>query len=137
MAKIDVAILLRCKSRTWQLEGALNQCLIDLPEVGITPHVILMPDKPSIEVLNIVEAAKGYKNVHVVAPPKCDGHRWAKTGMGGLNVGMEYIDANLPFVQWVWFHDDDELLGIGWRTHLKKCLEDTDTLAWLAVSLYI
>lgn len=134
---VELAVLLRCKSRTWQLKGVLNQCLIDLPEEGITPHIILMPDDPTPEVEDIVREYSAYDNVYIVYPRKCEGHRWAKTGMEGLNIGMEYIDKYLPNITHVSLHDDDQIMGIGWRGKIKACLEDKDTLAWLGVCLYI
>jgi len=134
---MKMAILLRCHRRTWQLKGVLKQCLEGLPQVGIVPEVILMPDKPTIEVSAIVDEFAQRPNVHIVTPPECTGHRWAKTGMEGLNYGMAYIDKNITGVEWVHFRDDDEMLGVGWEDNLASCLSDKDTLAWLALSLYI
>jgi len=134
---VKVAVLLRCHNRTWQLEGTLNQCLLDMPKQGVNTQIVLMPDKPTPEVQHIVDTVKGQDRVHVVLPPPCSEHRWAKTGMEGLNVGMDYIDKCLPHTEIIHFRDDDEMLGIGWSSQLLKCLEDRDTLAWLAVSLYV
>ena len=134
---VKVAILLRCHRRTWQLEGVLDQCLRGFPEVGICPHVILMPDRPTEEVKAIVAKWGENERVLVVEPKKVEGHRWAKTGMIGLNQGLDAMEKAGIKPDWVHFRDDDEMLGIGWKTRLKKCLEDKDTLAWLAVSLYI
>lgn len=134
---VKVASLVRCHRRTWQLEGVLDQCLNSFPEAGVESYVILMPDRPTEEVSQIVVKWQSNDRVIVVYPPEADGHRWAKTGMQGLNAGLSAMEEAGINPDWVHFRDDDEMLGIGWKTRLKKCLEDKDTLAWLAVSLYI
>jgi len=133
----SVAILLRCHKRTEVFRAVLDQCLYRMPLAGVHTEIVLMPDKPTPEVVDIVNEYKGHSSVHVVNPKPCKGHRWGKTGMMGFNDGMRYIDECLSFVDWIHYRDDDWILGLKWKNTLKQCLSDKNALAWAATFLCI
>lgn len=132
-----VAVLLRCQHRFWQLEWALANIQQLRELIGWDFQVILMPDRPSEIVADIVQEAEEKDWVHRVnIEDDYKRHRWAKTAMMGLNMGLKWLDRQKIRPKWIWFHDDDEIIGTQHSKALAKCLENNKILAWLGTSLY-
>lgn len=135
MKEYDIIALMRCQRRTWQFEKGLEQTL-SMPSQGIKVLSVLMPDRPTPEVQQLVDKYAGHSGVEVVNQTTVDGHRWAKTGMRGMNKTLDYLDAEGFRAPFIWFHDDDEVLASSWNVTLPQLL-GTDYLAFNATSLYI
>lgn len=140
MEQVEIAILLRCRYRVWQLSFVLKNIYDLFDGTGIDYRVILMPDRPTAGVQNVIRYHTKKHANHILVcniNDGCKGHRWAKTGMQGLNQGLKFMDEYNIRPRWVWFHDDDEVIPVKAKNKLVECLQDEDTLAWVATSLYL
>jgi hypothetical protein len=134
----DIVALMRCKRRAWQYEEALVEILEDIPrETGLKTFVVIMPDSPTPEVQEVVNEFLNHPRAVTVLPDPVDGHRWAKSGMDGMNKALQYLDSNDIKTRWLHFRDDDEIFGSGWESTLHKLMNNDHFIAYTATSLYI
>jgi len=137
--KIDIAVLLRCRYRVWQLSFCLKNLYDLFNGTHIKYKIYLIPDRPTNGVENVIKYHReNHKNIEVIpVSDGCTGHRWAKSGMEGMNYVLQKMDSAGVKPNWIWFHDDDEVLPVGSKGQLCECLRNQDILAWVATSLYL
>lgn len=134
--KCDVVVLLRCRYRTWQLSQCIHNIRNILGLSSMTYRIYCMPDRPTDAVRCLLENTEKHDMRIVPINDGTDGHRWAKSGMIGLNMGLDQMDLDGVVPTWLYFHDDDEILPLSCGDKLEECLNDPDTLAWTATSLF-
>lgn len=138
---VDIVCLTRCKERTTSLAKCLFQSTKDMPEsTGLKIMTVLIPDRPTKEVRDILNTVKEFPNV-IVVPEEAggfNGHRWGSTGgLDLLNRGLEYFDSLGHTAEWVWMRDDDWIFQESYKTELVTHLRIKNMLAFNLVSLFV
>lgn len=134
--KLDVVVLLRCRYRTWQLLKCFKNIRNIFQRNGMTYRIYCMPDRPTPEVRELLDNEDKYDTRMVPINDGEKGHRWAKSGLRGLNYCLDQLDDDGIIPRWLYFHDDDEILPVSCSEKLKECLNEPDILAWTATSLF-
>jgi len=137
--KADVVVLLRCRYRVWQLAACFQNIEQIFSDTNLEYIIYCLADRATPAVWHVLEAEQAInpRLRIVVMNDGTSGHRWARTGMHGLNVGLDHVDRDDVCPTWIYFHDDDELLPKDCGETLERCLNEKDILAWTATSLFL
>lgn len=138
----DVVALSRCRSRVGRFARTLHHTVVEVPrETGLRIMTVVIIDRPkSPLVRKVAETYAGRDDVMIVEPRlNISGHAWGPNGgMALLNKGLEAFDGAGHTAKWIWYHDDDQLLGPGYETTLADMLNaGDDMLAFIGVSQYL
>jgi hypothetical protein len=137
--KADVVVLLRCRYRVWQLAACFQNIEQVFADTELEYLIYCLADRATPEVWCELEREQAInpRLRIVVMNDGTKGHRWARTGMHGLNVGLDHVDGDDVRPAWIYFHDDDEILPKDCGRTLERCLNEKDILAWTATSLFL
>ncbi len=120
----------------------MNLLTNDLPvKAGVDPFIMLVPDRPTPQVAEVVQRFSDHPRVHVQEPhvpvmsPE-HGQKWIEVRNGVLDA----FDNLGHTARWCANHDDDWLYGPGWddpMTGVPACLTSDDVDSWRAISLFV
>ncbi|NIQ80987.1 MAG: hypothetical protein GTN93_23405 [Anaerolineae bacterium] len=142
MAMFDVWFQTICQRRAGRLNAALNLILNEIPRrTGLETFCVLCPDRPTVQVAEVVENYRPHRRV-LVTDPVCPvtspehGQQWTRV-RNGLS---DDFDAQGHVAKWCANWDDDWLLGPGWdlpETGLPAMLASRSVWSWRLVSAHV
>lgn len=141
MAPTDLVIVHFAHRRAKSLKWGLEQSFCILPQLGVDVVGVIVHDRPTPEVKEVLEVWRRHPRVKVVhaapRPVRSPSDKFPDEGFTRTrNFALELVDRADLRPAWICFRDDDHIWLDPWQAKIAGCLADEGTDSWQAVSLF-